>query len=78
MKLQKNINDTIPNNHIDNVKERDNESLLKRTVLTLEENKDVYLMKKLNIIQIKSKCLFPSLLIETIFLLTLVRIRLYH
>ena len=41
------INDTIPSYHIDNLKERYNESLLKKTDLTLKENKDV--MKKLRI-----------------------------
>ena len=41
------INDTIPSYRIDNLKERYNESLLKKTELTLKENKDV--MKKLNI-----------------------------
>ena len=49
-KLYKNteiINDTIPSYHIDNLKERYNESLLKKTELTLKENKDV--MKKLNL-----------------------------
>ena len=41
------INDTIPSYRIDNLKERYNESLLKKTELTMKENKDV--MKKLNI-----------------------------
>ena len=41
------INDTIPSYHIDNLKERYNESLLKRTELTIKENDNV--MKKLNI-----------------------------
>ena len=41
------INDTIPSYHIDNLKERYNESLLKKTELTVKENKDV--MKKLKI-----------------------------
>ena len=40
-------NDTIPSYKIDNLKERYNESLLKKTELTLKENKDV--MKKLNL-----------------------------
>ena len=40
------INDTIPAYKIDNLKERYNESLLKKTELTLKQNKDV--MKKLN------------------------------
>ena len=42
------INDTIPSYHIDNLKERYNESLLKKTDLTLKENDNV--MKKLNIV----------------------------
>ena len=41
------INDTIPTYKIDNLKERYNESLLKKTDLSLKENKDV--MKKINI-----------------------------
>ena len=41
------INDTIPSYKIDNLKERYNESLLKKTELSMKENKDV--MKKLNI-----------------------------
>ena len=40
-------NDTIPSYKIDNLKERYNESLLKKTELTLKQNKDV--MKKLNL-----------------------------
>ena len=39
------INDTIPSYKIDNLKERYNESLLKKTELSMKENKDV--MKKL-------------------------------
>ena len=49
-KLYKNteiINDTIPSYKIDNLKERYNESLLKKTDLTLKENNTV--MKKLKI-----------------------------
>ena len=46
-KITEIINDTIPSYRIDNLKERYNESLLKKTELTLKENKDV--MKKLNI-----------------------------
>ena len=42
------INDTIPSYKIDNLKERYNESLLKKTELSLKQNKDV--MKKLNLI----------------------------
>ena len=41
------INDTRPSYHIDNFKERYNESLLKKTDLTMKENDNV--MKKLNI-----------------------------
>ena len=41
------INDTIPSYRLDNLKERYNESLLKKTELTLKENNTV--MKKLNI-----------------------------
>ena len=46
-KITEIINDTIPSFKIDNLKERYIESLLKKTELTLKENKDV--MKKLNI-----------------------------
>ena len=41
------IIDTIPSYKIDNLKERYNESLLKKTELTLKENNGV--MKKLNL-----------------------------
>ena len=41
------INDTIPSYHIDNLPERYNMSLLKKTESTMKENKDV--MKKLKI-----------------------------
>ena len=47
-KITEIINDTIPSYHIDNLKERYNVSLLKKTDLTLKQNKDV--MKKLNLI----------------------------
>ena len=47
-KITEIINETIPIYHIDNLPERYNESLLKRTELTMKENKDV--MKKFNII----------------------------
>ena len=53
-KISETINDTIPAYKIDNSPERYNEALLKKTELTIKENKDV--MKKLNITQIKSKC----------------------
>ena len=46
-KITKLLNDTIPSYHIDNLKERYNESLLKKTELTFKENKDV--MKALNL-----------------------------
>ena len=46
-KISEIINDTIPKYHIDNLKERYNESLLKKTDLTLKENDNV--MKKLRI-----------------------------
>ena len=46
-KITEIINDTIPSYHIDNLPERYNESLLKKTELTLKENNSV--MKKLNI-----------------------------
>ena len=46
-KITEIINDTIPSYKIDNLKERYNESLLKKTELTLKENKDV--KKKLNL-----------------------------
>ena len=44
-KITEIINDTIPSYRLDNLKERYNESLLKKTELTMKENKDV--MKKL-------------------------------
>ena len=46
-KITEIINDTIPSYHIDNLKERYNESLLKKTELSLKQNKDV--MKKLKL-----------------------------
>ena len=46
-KITEIINDTIPSYKIDNLKERYNESLLKKTELTRKENDGV--MKKLNI-----------------------------
>ena len=52
-KITQIIKDTIPSYHIDNLPERYNESLLKKTELTMKENNSV--MKKLNITQIKSK-----------------------
>ena len=47
-KITEIINDTIPSYKIDNLKERYNESLLKKTELSLKENNSV--KKKLNII----------------------------
>ena len=44
-KTTEKINDTIPSYHIDNIPERYNESLLKKTNLTLKENN---VMKNLN------------------------------
>ena len=46
-KITEIINDTIPSYKIDNLSERYNESLLKKTKLTLKQNKDV--MKVLNL-----------------------------
>ena len=46
-KITEIIKDTIPSYHIDNLAERYNKSLLKKTELTLKENKN--LMKKLNL-----------------------------
>ena len=46
-KITEIINDTTPGFKIDNLKERYNEALLKKTELSLKENKDV--IKKLNI-----------------------------
>ena len=46
-KITEIINDTIPTYHIDNLPERYNDSLLKKTELTLKENYNV--MKKLNL-----------------------------
>ena len=46
-KITEIINDTIPSYKIDNLKERYNEALLKKTELTMVENNSV--MKKLNI-----------------------------
>ena len=44
-------NDTIPNYHIDKLKEIYNESILKKTELSMKENKDI--MQALNLIYIK-------------------------
>ena len=47
-KITEVINDTIPSYKIDNLKERYNESLLKKTELSMKENDNV--MKKLKIV----------------------------
>ena len=46
-KIKEIVNDTIPSYKINNLSERYNESLLKKTELPLKQNKDV--MKKLKI-----------------------------
>ena len=46
-KITEIVNDTIPSYRLDNLKERYNESLLKKTELTMKENNAV--MKKLNL-----------------------------
>ena len=46
-KITEIINDTMPSYKIDNLKERNNESLLKKTMLSMKENDNV--MKKLNL-----------------------------
>ena len=46
-KITEIINDTIPAYKINNLKERDNESLLKKTELTMKKNNSV--MKKIKI-----------------------------
>ena len=49
-KITEIINDTIPSYKIDNLKERYNESLLKKTELTTKENKDVIKKLKIDIV----------------------------
>ena len=49
-KITEIINDTIPTYHIDNLPERYNESLLRKTDLTLKQNKDVMKKLKLDIV----------------------------
>ena len=44
------VNDTIPSYHLDNLPERYNEALLKKTELTIKENKDVMKKLKLDIV----------------------------
>ena len=46
-KITEIINETIPSYKIDNIKERYNKALLKKTELTMKENKSV--MKKLSL-----------------------------
>ena len=46
-KITELLNDTIPSYKIDNLKQRNNEALLKKTELTTKENNTV--MKKLNL-----------------------------
>ena len=46
-KIKEIFNDTVPSYRLDNLPERFKESLLKKTELTIQENKDV--MTKLNI-----------------------------
>ena len=47
-KITEIINDTIPSYRLDNLKDRYNESLLKKTDLTMKENNSV--MKKINLV----------------------------
>ena len=49
-KITEIINDTIPTYHIDNLPERYNESLLKKTELTLKENDNVIKKIKIDIV----------------------------
>ena len=51
-KITEKINDTIPSYRLDNLPERYNESLLKKTDLTLKENKDVMKKLKIDIVQL--------------------------
>ena len=46
-KITKVVKDTIPSYHLDNLPERYNQTLLRKTESTLKENEDV--MEKLNI-----------------------------
>ena len=62
-RITKCIIDTTPNYLINSLPERYNEALLKKSELTLRKIEDV--RKKLNIFQIKSKCRWPSELMET-------------
>ena len=49
-KITEIINDTIPSYRLVNLKERYNESLLKKTELTMKENKDVMKILKIDIV----------------------------
>ena len=49
-KITEIVNDTIPSYKIDNLKERYNESLLKKTDLTMKENDNVMKKLKINIV----------------------------
>ena len=49
-KITQIIKDTIPSYHIDNLPERHNESLLKKTELTMKENVNVMKKLKINIV----------------------------
>ena len=49
-KITERINETIPSYKIDNLKERYNEALLKKTELTFKENKNVMKKLKLDIV----------------------------
>ena len=49
-KITEIIKDTIPSYHLDNLKERYNESLLKKTELSLKVNKDVMKTLKFDIV----------------------------
>ena len=51
-KITEIIHDTIPSYHIDNLKERYNETLSKKTELTLKENKDLLRKIKLSEIEV--------------------------
>ena len=52
-KITEIINDTIPSYKIDDLKKRYNESLLKKTELTMKENKDVMKNVSIDIVQLK-------------------------
>ena len=52
-KITEIINDTIPAFKINNISERYNESLLKKTELTMKENDNVMKKLRIDIVQIK-------------------------